>query len=200
VSDQRIAVRAALAEAGDMKKRAVVLIGAGASVEYGAPSTKTITEEIEKQIAADDLMKSMGVERAFQVIKSRLISYLYDPGIVHFEQIYHVAHELISICPPTPGAVDEFRPLLNPFIDNTSNIGCDVARMLCDKIAKIIYEAFSRASDHPSLSLATLTQFVDRLRSEFVTRIYTTNYDDFIFQAAPDLYTGFSSIPSRDPK
>lgn len=34
-------------------KRAVLVVGAGASVEYKAPSTATITAEIERQVMAE---------------------------------------------------------------------------------------------------------------------------------------------------
>ena len=33
-----------------------------------------------------------------------------------------------------------------------------------------------------------------------MTRIYTTNYDDFVLQAAPDLYYGFDPARSAEPK
>jgi hypothetical protein len=42
--------------------------------------------------------------------RTGLETYLENPGIVHFEHIYHCAHELISTLAPTAGAADEFRP------------------------------------------------------------------------------------------
>ena len=33
------------------------------------------------------------------------------------------------------------------------------------------------------------------MRQDHIVRIYTTNYDDFLLQAAPDLYTGFDPEP-----
>ena len=69
-------------------KRAVILLGAGASVEYKAPSTAEITDKIEREVMADDYMKMIGGDKAFVTIKDTLAGYLYKPGIVNFEQIY----------------------------------------------------------------------------------------------------------------
>jgi hypothetical protein len=82
-------------------KRAVVVFGAGASVEYGAPSTGSLTHAIDGSVIADAGMK---------LVKAGLETYLENPGIVHFEHTYHCAHELISTFAPTAGAADEFRP------------------------------------------------------------------------------------------
>src|SRR6202035_5435340 len=49
-------------------------------------------------------------------------------------------------------------------------------------------------------NLDPLAAFLGELRGNHITRIYTTNYDDFLLQAAPDLYTGFDPAPSSDPK
>jgi hypothetical protein len=91
-------------------KRAVVVFGAGASVEYGAPSTGSLTHVIDGSVIADAGMKLVKVDDAFKTIKAGLETYPENPGIVHFEHIYHCAHELISTLAPTAGAADEFRP------------------------------------------------------------------------------------------
>ena len=72
-------------------KRAVVVFGAGASVEYGAPSTGSLTHAIDGSVIADAGMK---------LVKAGLETYLENQGIVRFEHIYHCAHELISTFAP----------------------------------------------------------------------------------------------------
>ena len=91
-------------------KRAVVVFGAGASVEYGAPSTGSLTHAIKGAVIADAGMKLVKADDAFKTIKAGLETYLENPGIVHFEHIYHCAHESISTLAPTAGAAGEFRP------------------------------------------------------------------------------------------
>ncbi|MBY5690342.1 hypothetical protein HFO41_16140 [Rhizobium leguminosarum] len=183
-----------------MTKRAVLLFGAGASVEYKAPSTVAITAKIERQVMADDWMKACGGDTAYQAIKNRLQSYLQRPDDVNFEQIYHCAHELSYSFPHTEGAMNEFRPLLPAFTTLTEPLDARALRALCGKITDVIYSQFSAACYGNPLSLAPLSAFIEKIRRTHITRIYTTNYDDFILQAAPDLYTGFANVAAAGPQ
>lgn len=183
-----------------MTKRAVLLFGAGASVEYKAPSTAAITTEIEAQVMADDWMKTCGGDKAYQTIRDRLQSYLQRADDVNFEQIYHCAHELSYMFPHTAGAMNEFRPLLPAFAELKEPLDERALRGLCGKITDVIYSRFSAACDINPLSLAPLSKFIDKIRQTHVMRIYTTNYDDFILQASPDLYTGFSNVAAPGPQ
>lgn len=172
-------------------KKALVLFGAGASVEYKAPSTIGLTTTIEQEVVADSYLQMAGSHTAFQAIKAGLASYFQKPGMINFEQIYHVAHELLFTYLPVPRVLDEFKPIMQPFVANTTGLSQEAARALCDKIVAVIYQEVSRSCDNNPLGLDPLRRFVERLRDDYVIRAYTTNYDDFPLQAAPDLYTGF---------
>lgn len=181
-------------------KRALVLFGAGASVEYKAPSTIGLTTTIEQKVAADRYMQSTGGDVAFQAIRTGLAGYLQKPGVINFEQIYHCAHELLFTYPPTPGAFDEFKPIMQPFVANTTGLPQEAFRALCEKIVEVICGEVSGACGNNPIGLDPLARFIERLRGEYVTRIYTTNYDDFPLQAVPDLYTGFARGDATAPK
>jgi len=183
-----------------IRKRAVLVVGAGASIEYGAPSTHNLTAEIERKVMNDDWMKHCGGDKAFQFIKGQLEGYLRQPSDVNFEHIYHCAHELSYFVMPSAGALNEYRPLLQPFLKLQDGLSPEALRPLCDKIVDVIYTTVSTASGANPLDLGPLSRFLEDLQSDFVTRIYTTNYDDFILQAAPHLYTGFPQAPSGGPK
>lgn len=180
-------------------KRALVLLGAGASVEYKAPSTIGLTDTIEREVTADRYLQSVGGDAAFSAIKTGLAGYLDRPGIINFEQIYHCAHELLFTYPPTAGAHDEFRPIMQPFVANTTGLPREAFRALCDKIVAVIYDEVSRACGANPVRLDPLTCFIEMLCADHLTRIYTTNYDDFPLQAAPDLYTGFETGVGAQP-
>ena len=47
-------------------KKALVLFGAGASVEYKAPSTIGLTTTIEQEVVADSYLQMAGSHTAFQ--------------------------------------------------------------------------------------------------------------------------------------
>jgi hypothetical protein len=181
-------------------KRAVILVGAGASLDFNVPSTSSLTSAIEREVNADPLMRHLGSDLAFATIKSGLAAYLKKPGVVNFEQIYHVAHELIFTYPPTAGAYDEFKPILQPFVQNMTGLSERALRGLCDKIVEVVFGEVSRACGSNILDLEQLAHFVANLSKDYVTRIYTTNYDDLLVRAAPEFYTGFRPGPARGPR
>ena len=87
--------------ATDRKKRALVLAGAGASLDFGAPSTVGLTKIIEQKVGDDAWMKKCCGDHAYREILKILAGYLQG-GIcaVNFEQIFHCAHELLFTFDP----------------------------------------------------------------------------------------------------
>ena len=100
------------------RKRALVIAGAGAALEYGAPSTSKLTELVRKKIRADDVMRLFGADQACRRIDETLSAYLVGGSdAVNFEHIFHCAQELLSnTFKPTPGAVNEFRPITRAWL------------------------------------------------------------------------------------
>ena len=187
-------------------KRAVVVAGAGAALEFGAPSTAALTERVREEVGSDAWMQASGGRDAFRRIESTLAEYLKpDPYIggarINFEHIFHCAQEILSeTFPPTAGAINQFRPILYPFVGRWTALDEEKAlRALVQFIPGVLFDALSDASARTA-DLAPLTAFIDFVREDHVTRIYTTNYDDFILQAAPDLCYGFDPSQSREPK
>lgn len=171
-------------------RRIMVLFGAGASIHYGVPATKKLSKIIEDEIINDDLCKYTGADTTFLNIKDTLASYLsLEPN---FEQIFHCAHELGFLVPPTAGAVDEFKPILQPFV--TPNIKIDKAALteLTKKITACIFDSFCALCNSNREPLDKMKRFIDIIQKDTVLRMYTTNYDDFPLQARPDLYVGFN--------
>ena len=183
------------------KKRALVLLGAGASIEFGAPGTAKLTQIIKKKVCGDKYMRCCGSDHAYLGICKVLADYLQDSACaVNFEQVYHCAHELLSTFEPTPGAVNEHRPILTPFLTRRIEVNEQALRTLVKCMGNFIFSELSRACEEPENRLEPLAAFIAKLRKEHVTRIYTTNYDDFLWQATPDLYTGFGSTWSPEAK
>ena len=181
-------------------KRAVILLGAGASIDFGVPPTLKFSDIIEEKVLNDPVLQSYGGDTAYRTIKSRLKCYLKSPGTVHFEHIYHCVHELLYLREPPTGAVDEFRPILVPFLKDTSATTDDGLRMLADKIIQVIYEEVARRCAMPACPLRPFETFLRTLAATHVTRIYTTNYDDFALQACPDLYTGYTPLGGKETR
>ena len=185
------------------RKRALVIAGAGAALEFGAPSTSDLTEVVRKRASTDDVMRDFGSDQACRRIDETLSAYLVGgSGAVNFEHIFHCAQEILAnTFEPTTGAVNEFRPILYPFVGRWVAVNEETAlTQLVRHIPEFLFSELSTASDNPRIPLAPLEGFVDFLRETYMTRIYTTNYDDFILQAAPDLYHGFDSTPGAGPR
>jgi NAD-dependent SIR2 family protein deacetylase len=180
-------------------KRALILFGAGASIEYGVPSTSQLTDLVEREIATDAVAKHYKGDVAAQMIFAELRKYLTKPGNINFEQVYHCAHELLVIQPATLGAYDEFKPILLPFLIDKTGLSRDALKILCQKIVEVIYREVSRSCETLKVPLDDFAGFIAKIRETYVTRIYTTNYDDLPLQAAPDLSVGFKTANSPSP-
>ncbi len=58
--------------ATERKKRALVLTGAGASLEFGAPGTAELTKSIETKVCADEWMRQCGGAHTYLEISKTL--------------------------------------------------------------------------------------------------------------------------------
>lgn len=185
------------------RKRALVIAGAGAALEFGAPSTSELTELVRERTSTDDIMRHFGCDQACEHIDEKLSDYLVGGDeSVNFEHIFHCAQEILANSfEPAIGAVNEFRPILYPFLGGRvapdEKIGLTE---LVRRIPEVLFSILSEACDNPRISLNPLKDFFELLREQYNIRIYTTNYDDFILQAAPDLYHGFDPTPGAGPR
>jgi len=183
------------------RKRALVLAGAGAALQFGAPSTTELTNAIEERVRRDAWMRHTGADRAYLEILAFLAGYLQGGVRAVIEVLeVHCAQQLLFTFKPTHGAVNEYRPILVPFIKRRFRSDEEALRALVGHMAKFIFAELSTVCENPKTSLDPLASFLALLRKDHITRIYTTNYDDFLLQAAPDLNTGFPNPPSSDPK
>lgn len=189
-----------MASAPTGRKRALVLVGAGASVEFGVPATVPFTHELEAMILADEYLQQTGGAKAYLEIRDALAGYFTNGASdVNFEQIFHCAHELLFMFEPSGGVVNASRPLLTPFVTRQFAADERALRSLLHEMTGKIYAKVSQACAVPDRPLIPLARFIARLRSQYITRIYTTNYDDFLHQAAPDLGTGFTPATPDAP-
>ena len=166
------------------KKRALVLTGAGASLEFGAPGTAKLTKSIEEKVFADEWMTRCGGDRAYREIHETLAGYLQcGTCAVNFEHVYHCAHELLFTFQPTPGAVNEYRPLLVPFIERRFAADKAALRALVERMSKFIFAELSEACDRPARSFAPLAAFVAKLRKDHTTRLLHKSWHVVVAQA-----------------
>ncbi len=183
------------------RKTALILIGAGASLDFGAPSTSALTQMLAEAVHADAWMAASGGADAYDIIAAALAGYYHGGAdFVNFEHIYHCAHELRHMGLPSPGAVNEYRPALVPFIKPKFKIPSRALDAVAGFMTDRIFGIIAACCERPSLDLTSLRTFIAQIRATHTARIYTTNYDDFVLQAAPDLFTGFAKEASPKAK
>lgn len=174
------------------KKRILVLVGAGASVDFGIPHTRDLTEALEREMEDDQYCVHVGGVEAYRWVKAKLEEYYKaEPGEAHFERVYHALHELAAI-KLHDGAVAKYRPVLHPFLRSEHTLTNDALSTAAKTMLRAIYKIVSMSSAAPKRSLAPLTAFIEGLQLNAVPRIYTTNYDDLFSQAFPRFFTGFT--------
>jgi len=180
---------------GTKKKRALVVLGAGASVEFGIPATVGFGDLIRSAIHDDEYCQFTGASAVYDDVQERLLSYYNgNKGEAHFERVYHVMHEL-SVLRVTPGAVAKFRPVMYPFLGEAVSYESEALNAACKCMLDFIYKRVSEACSNPRVPTVSLTGFFSDLEERYVPRVYTTNYDDFVGQAVKDRYfTGFNRV------
>lgn len=180
------------------KRRALVVVGAGASVEFGIPATVQFNRLIDAGITKSSYCSSVGGIDVYCDVKKTLESYYGDTNEAHFERIYHVMHEL-SMLEKVTGSVPKYSPVMLPFLNKQKNYTQKALKAACQAMLNVIYEEVSSVCDKPKAPLGPLETFFHLLEKQFIPRVYTTNYDDFISQATQGRYfTGFDQSPDNN--
>lgn len=173
-------------------KRALIIAGAGASVEYGIPITSAFTADITNKINNSDYYKGQGITEAYNYVKDTLVNYYKNEGDAHFERIYHALHELYAHH-YIDGAVAKYSPVMAPFFATQHPYSQIQILGAAKAIIEIIYTQVSSVCDTNTLDLAPLKNFFDKVQQQYTPRVYTTNYDNFFLKATEGKYfTGFT--------
>lgn len=175
------------------KQRALVVVGAGASVDFGIPITSKFGKLIDATIKADPVCVSEGGTDVYLDVQAKLRSYYGNDDEAHFERVYHVMRELSQLR-VTPGAVPTFKPVMYPFIEPKHPYADRALTVACETMLDFIYAKVSDLCGTPAVSLTPLSDFFETLETRYIPRVYTTNYDDFVSQATHGRYfTGFTT-------
>lgn len=161
-------------------------------VEYGIPITSAFTNDITDKINNNDYYKGQGITEVYNYVKDKLVSYYKNEGDAHFERIYHALHELYAHH-YLNGAIAKFSPVMAPFFETQHTFSQTQILGAAKAIIEIIYTQASAVCDTHTIGLASLKNFFDKVQQQYIPRVYTTNYDDFIHKATEGKYfTGFT--------
>lgn len=170
-----------------MKKesRVTCLLGAGAAIDIGGPTTYAITEKVRNK---NNFLKEI----------CDILDQYYGQEGFHFEDIFHAIETLYSYAEKGPRAVKKYKPVLGAFIDQKDSEFFNSYNLIQAKqiILEIIAEKITNYNDtYREAGKEWYENFWINFNSKSRLDIFTLNYDTTIQQVLKQNYTdGFEMI------
>lgn len=190
------------------RRRLLLVVGAGASVEFGMPSVgdvRAIIDAVAQQRYPLRYDPSTNLYRCIEDMVDRYWRQSIPPHLrraPHFEDLLYTIFALAAAYPASAdtsaiGALITATklPEVNAFGRQPSLVGRDTLRDLGNASVDGLVEAFRercRAAEVDKIAEFTeLQALCTALRSEFEVAIVTLNYDNIAYRAFPGVETGF---------
>jgi NAD-dependent SIR2 family protein deacetylase len=199
-----------------MKKKLLITVGAGASVDFGLPSlngvdtfldgcagkgyslandpTSNLYRYVRDKINAHyaggpkpQLRKEVNFEEVLYQL-NLLIPYFSDFGRVHGSSALVAANAL-----PDVMKFGQYRATVD------GDVLSDLTKTLMSELVDHLIGACADVRENKAAQINELGQFLSALKDEFEIGIITLNYDNLFTQALPGLHTGFDSTGKFDP-
>lgn len=189
------------------KKRLMVVVGAGASIELGMPSVNEVDSLFSKWAKEGYLLANDEKRTLYCYLRDEVNRhYSLNPkkGLrkeTNFEEILYVILQLSAAL-----GDDNYQlpmnafwglkklPKINSYRGEKDVDGNDL-RQLCshlvDKLTIEFRERCKYSKEKHQQKFAEFEKFINRLHNDFDVAFITLNYDNLITQACPDLFTGF---------
>lgn len=198
-----------------MKKKLLIIAGAGASIDFGMPSVNAV-DKLFHHWAREDYPVESSSNSLFSYVKKEIEQHTGRSS--HFEEVLYVLYMLDTLTHDnqSKNALGAFAnpkcfPQINHFrFELKHPKGFIFHSLTCDLIDRLLEEFRSRClsvEETHGANFDSFKTFMSQLDSEFVLGVVTTNYDNLILQTLPDLFTGFDpetgcfspvSVYSRD--
>lgn len=192
-----------------MKKKLLITVGAGASVDFGIPSVTQIDAVLDACAGGLYPLSSDPVSNLYRYCRDSIQAYYGKapkPALRKWANFEEVLYQLNLLVPylSDPDYMHGSNALLTPaslpdvleFGRTPKSVDSNVLRhltgTLMDALIDHFIDACAAAAIQKSAQIAQLGHFLEALRDEFDVGIITLNYDNIFTQARPDLYTGFN--------
>lgn len=192
-----------------MKKKLLITVGAGASIDFGLPSVSKI-DELFDSLAGDRYpLAENPTSNLYRHIRDTIQSY-YDKNPkpmlreqVNFEEVLYQINVLASAF-ADPSYYHGSNALLSPkylpdvLVFNKESKQVDgyllsqLSNILIDELVDCFIDKCEMMATNKSEQIAELRSFLKDLSNEFDVGIITLNYDNVFTQALPNLFTGFN--------
>jgi len=193
-----------------MKKKLLITVGAGASVDFGLPSVTQLDTVLDACAMGLYPLSSDPASNLYRHCRDAIQTYYGKapkPALrkwVNFEEVLYQLNLLVPyhsdpdhmhgsnalLTPVSLPDVLEFGRTAKP-VDG--NVLRNLTNTLMDELIDHFIDACATAAVQKSAQIVQLGDFLKALRDEFDVGIITLNYDNLFTQACPDLYTGFDA-------
>lgn len=198
-----------------MKKKLMVVIGAGASIELGMPSVGDI-DRLFTEWAKDGYQLANDKDKTLYCYIRDEVNrhYSLNPKLglrkeTNYEEVLYVLLQLSA-------ALDDnnFTLPMNAFfglkklpkihsLTGERFVGGNDLRQLCSRLVDKLIEEFrvrcKTAKEEHETDFEVFASFINQLNEDYDVAFITLNYDNLITQACPNLFTGFNDSGSFNP-
>lgn len=191
------------------KKKLMVVVGAGASVELGMPSVKCIDELMCKWAREHFPLAYDGNQSLYSYIRDQINDYYSwhpESGLrreTNFEEVLYVCLQLAAILEdnnymhPTNAFLSvKILPKIELFRQEEKIQDSDLNRLvsiLMDKLVSEIRERCKLVKSCYKHEFHKFKKFVKQLYDSYDVAFINLNYDNLLYQACPRAFTGFGS-------
>jgi hypothetical protein len=199
-----------------MKKKLAVVMGAGASLDFGMPSVNAVDSIFNATAQKFAPLVNNPATNLYAFLRDKMNAYYAATGAQHlqkaanFEDVLYRMRVLAGVLSDPYKQVGSNAFLqLRPLPDVTwfgaqrpvdKAILLQLANLLIDDLAEDFVRRSSALQSQKVNELAELGAFLSRLSADFELGIITLNYDNVVQQAFPKLFTGFDDRGLFDPR
>ncbi|UGQ34317.1 SIR2 family protein [Janthinobacterium sp. PLB04] len=190
-----------------MKKKLLITVGAGASIDFGMPSVSDVDRLIDSHANKNFPLTNDPSSNLYRYCRDAIAQYyVQNPksGLrksVNFEEVLYQLNLIAAYHTDknfSHGSNALLKPVPLPDVDHfgrSTQVDAGLLRSISstaiDTIVNEFIDKCKQATTQKSAEIAALTKFLDDLSNSFDIGILTLNYDNIFTQARPNLYTGF---------
>ncbi len=199
-----------------MKKKLLITVGAGASLDFDLPSVNAVDIFFDDCAGKSHPLADDPTSNLYRYCRNAISTYYADapkPELrkrANFEEVLYQLNLLIPYL-SDPDRLRGSNALLTAnslpevmhfgrhrkAVDGT--VLRDLTSMLMSELVDHFIDACATASTVKTAEIAELGQFLAALQNEFEIGIITLNYDNLFTQALSGLHTGFDTAGKFDP-
>ncbi len=188
------------------KKKLMVVLGAGASVELGMPSVLQIDSLFHSWAGSDTSLGTQRSPNIYGFIRDQINCYYsnnQNSRETNYEEVLYMIC-LLSSTLDDNSSIFPMNAFLSPndFPLTRSRNGersvsrgylTELVSLLEDRLINEFRRRCVNVQRDPSSNFDLFSNFINRLRQDYEVAFISVNYDNLVTQACPNLFTGFDT-------